>query len=310
MRKFFAFFRRMFAIDRAYEVLAAVIYDAINRIYIPELKDQAENTESLDGREAIEELIEEYKKYADPKTAEGRGLAEIAAKVVGATATKYRNSGVVAEDVIQQMAGDFFDTEFKRGVSTFAKFKAEDGPVKLKNYWSRVLSWHSEYQFREANRKLVQKNKRMKTDEGEGLDPIDRIPAAPEKIDIEERIIRMRKFVPKNIEHYMVPGRRYTVEVAIEIFNLWSEGYDLDNDLDKGPEEVFSEWEKMRKQQGKSYGRSLFNEGLTTLKRVLKAWLIEEKRFERFGREAGKTTVERVAKAEFRIRFAKWMLGE
>ena len=151
--KFFAFFRKLFAVDRAYQILAEVVYDAIKRIYIPALHKLAERTKNVEQREKILAQIQEYQKYADPHTAQGQEIAEVTARVVGSTVSKYRQTVENPEDVIQQMAGDFYALE--KGKKALTRFDAEMGPLKLRNYWARLLNQHSEYRFREEEKAII-----------------------------------------------------------------------------------------------------------------------------------------------------------
>lgn len=301
--KFFAFFKQLFAIDRAYLVLTEVLYNTIKDIYIPELNKQAERVKNVADRDVIYALIEEYKNYANPQTAQGRDLAEVTERTVGSTANKYRNSGIVMEDVVQQIAGDFYANP--RMQQALKDFKVEGGPIKMRNYWASILNRHSEFQFREAERKLIKTIQRQ-TEEGVVIDdPYRNIPNKPTSIDVREFIERLVDAVPKYIAYS--PKPKYQKEVAMEIFNIWSKYLLRYENMDFGPQEVQDEWEKMKEKKGEAISRSGWGEGFKILKDAIKEHIIEEKRYQR---AAGKTSAERVAKAEFRVRFAKWILGE
>lgn len=302
MMKFFAYFRNLFAVDRAYELMASVVYDAINNIYIPELKKMVENVDIDDG-EKIMELIDVYKKYGNPHSAEGREIAEVTARVVGSTASKYRNSGVSEEDVIQQITVDF--VTLPRAIANLKKF-VEDikkGPRKLINYWSGILNQHAEYRFRGAYNQISIKHRvKMEDNTQDELANLSN----KKETDFDEFIKEMPEYVHKNIKR--VGGSPFAKEIALEVFDLWYGVVKNEDNLDYDLAEVRNEWEKKRKTEGKSFGRSNFYEGIKTLKDVLKKYFTEMKSFTKAA--SGKTASDRVANLEFRVRFAKWMLGE
>lgn len=303
MLKIIACLRRMFAVDRAYEALGAVMTSAVSDIYIPELHRLAEKAKSQSERENIQALIEEYKPYADPRTPQGRDFAEVAARVIGNTAKRYTSGTVEVEDAVQKIAEDFAGA-LPRAVETLMKFDPKNGPVKLNHYWARTLNLHAEYVFRELDRKSFQKHKVvMQDEEGEAADPYRNTPSH-EQSDLEEFIVDMKDYVHKNIKRFADDA--YMADIAIEIFDLWMKLVDrfgLDVDSDK----VKPAWEAMRKKKGESSGRTIFYDGWNTMKKAIKAYMVEEKRH---SRAAGKTAAERVAFAEFRCRLAKWILGE
>ena len=153
--KFFAFFRRLFALDKSYEVLAEVLYDAVKTIYIPALQKLARHTEDTQRRESILALIEEYKKYTSSRTPEGRDVVEATARIVGATASKYKDSVLNPEDVVQQIAGDFYAKPRMR--QALERFNPVDGPLKMRNFWASVLNKHAEFSFRVEFKNIIQK---------------------------------------------------------------------------------------------------------------------------------------------------------
>ena len=305
MRKFFAFFRHLIAVDRAYQVVAEVVYDAIKNIYIPRLQVLAKRATG-DEKQNILELIEEYKKYADPRTAEGQDIATLTAKVVGLYASKYSKSGIVVEDVIQQIAGDFFATGGATG-EAMEKFRAEDGPVQLQHFWSNTLRLHSAYRFREEERKTGQRQRvqPLKNDEGGYKDPTENLPAE-ERDEMEDKLRRLGVYFNTHVDKVSKPD--YQIEVAKEIFGLWYPALLRKGDYDLSPSEVKPRWESMKKRKDESVSRSGFFEGLSIIKDIVKQFFIEEKKHQMAA--SGKTVAERVARAESRIRFAKWMLGE
>jgi hypothetical protein len=297
----------MFAFDRAFAVLGAVMNDTVANVYIPELHRRAERAKSQSERENIEALIEEYKPYADPHTPQGREMAEVAARVVGFTAKKYSGSNADADEAIQQIAGDFYANE--RMADSLNSFDPKDGPVKMRNNWSSILNSHSEYVFRELDRKSLQKKKMvMRDDEGEESDDYRNVPSAEES-NFEEVIMDMKDYVHRH-GLSIARGKKlddYKAEIAIEIFDIFLKVADKTRDLNVDSGKVKAEWERMRAKKGEKASRSLFYEGWKTMAEIIKAFLIEEKRH---GRAAGKTAAERVANAEFRCRLAKWILGE
>jgi hypothetical protein len=295
----------MIAVDRAYQIVAEVVYDAIKNIYIPRLQVLAKRATG-DEKQKILELIEEYKKYADPRTAEGQDMATLTAKVVGLYVSKYSKSGIVVEDVIQQIAGDFFATGGATG-EAMAKFKAEDGPVQLKHFWSNTLRLHSAYRFREEERKTGQRQRvqPLKNDEGGYKDPTENLPAE-ERDEMEDKLRRLGPYFEAHVDS--VPKADYLIEIAKEIFGIWYPKLLRKSDYEYGPEEVRPLWESMRVKKGEKTTRSSFYDGLKIIKDIVEQFFVEEKRHQRAA--SGKTIVERVARAESRIRFAKWMLGE
>jgi hypothetical protein len=320
MMKFFAFFRQMIAIDRAYVVLSEVVFDAIRRIYIPELQRMAAHTENPKDRQDILDLIEVYKKYANPSSPEGREIIDITERVVSPVAHKYSKSGVVVEEVIQEIAGYFYNVKQvvrdkdldvmanPRGQHTMEKFDPIHGITKLKSWWSSVLWQHTRFMFREAERRIIQRNKRIPDEEGTLIDPLTNIPAPTgfEVSDFNELMDRMTTFFHKNISHF---GKYdYERDAAIETFDIWIKALRREKSLDIGPEEVQKEWEAARKKRGEKVTRTSFYYGLKIIKDIMKQFFIDEKRENQ--RAAGKTAAERVAKVTFRVRFAKWMLGE
>jgi hypothetical protein len=307
MLKIIASLRRLFAVDRMYEVLGAVMNNAVAKIYIPALKRQLRDEKKPQRRASILGLIEEFKPYADPHTQQGKEFAEVAARVVGFTAKKYYTSNVNPEDAVQQMAGDFYDVPRMKGA--IQRFKPEDGPLKLRNYWANVLNLHSEYVFRELERKSLQKHKVIMPEEesGEapGSDDSYRNIAEPEKRDTEEFLTDMIEYVHKNA--HRVADEAYRGDLAIEIFDIFIRIANRRNNMEVEPETVKSEWEKKRDREGKSSSRTLYYEGWNTMKETIRKFMQENSKY---NRAAGATMIERVAKAAFRARLAKWILGE
>jgi hypothetical protein len=302
MKKFFAYLKKMFAVDKMYEVLASVVFDSINKTYIPALRKAMRNEKDPQRKGQIAELIEAYRQYADPHTAQGREFIDTTAKVVGQTALMFRSTVPNPEEVVQQIAGDFYANE--RMVRTMKGFDPIGGPLKLRNFWSEVLNKHSQWKFREEAKNLLRKKETAPSEDGEERDQFENM-AAPERVEMREMIERMIEFFPKNVGR-MTP-KKYQAEVALEIFEIWSKELLRQGDFDLGPEEVKQKWEAMRRREGLAINRSGFYEGIKVIKDVLKEFFIEEKKYQR---AAGKTAAERVAKAEFRVRFAKWILGE
>lgn len=308
MMKFFAFFRRIFAADKMYNVLAEVLFDVIKSEYIPQLEMMATHTEDVNRRENILALIEEYRKYANPLTEQGRDLVETTARTVGSTANRYSLSGVVIEDVVQQITEDFYVNP--RMQKTLRDFKAEQGPLKLRNYWASILNRHSEFQFREAERKVIKQNRQHENDEGEAIDDSYHNISNKPTTDWRKFLDDMEPFFNNSLKRSSEPN--FVKEIAAEIFGLW---YPLVNDkndenenaLDLSPGEVRSRWEALRKRKGKGVARGSWGLGLKLIGTILKEYFKEIRHYQR---AAGKTSAERVARAEFRVRFAKWMLGE
>jgi len=300
--KIFAFLRYIFASDRAFESLWAAFSDIIQRVYIPKLQIILEKTPS-DERGKIYQLIEEYRKSADMKTSEGRRLKEMGRKIMFYKASKYPLSGVSLEEVVQYIAVEFYNNPSL--IKVLEKFNPMDGVIKLRNYWSSVLSLYSGNILKKMKNQIIKREK-VREDEDSGKDTIQNIRFNPQT-DVSGLIRRMGEFFYDNLNK--VESKPYIAKVAREIFEIWHTAVTRNHNLDYGLTEpgIKRLWEIRRRKEGETFSRSLFYNGVKAISDVLKLFFIEEKKY-KFS--SGKTIAERIANSEFRVLFAKWILGE
>lgn len=308
MMRIFAFLKSLIAFDRAFEQVVNVVPFYIKETYIPKLQAMAKRERNEAEKEKILGLIEEYKKYADPRTTEGRGISELTSRILGATVSAYRtNDSVNSEDVIQQIAGDFFvgqsDTDSDRMRKTMENFDPTQGPIKLRNFWADMLNKHTAHRFREEDRKTRQRPHVSPVDEeGRTVDIEEK------HTDTEDEILaEMKEFFYQNVSRFTISN--YKEEIAKEVFEIW-----LDESGEPGlgsvsMGSVYPKWKQMRESKDAASGRSIFFQGSKVAIVTVKAFL-KQRAEGRYNKAAGKTAAERIAKDEFQIRLAKWILGE
>lgn len=217
MFKIFAALRMIFALQRAHKSLAAVAYDAINRLIIPELERKAASARSPQDAEKYRALIAEYKQYADERNPKSNVFAKYAEEVVEATARQYNKSQRDAEEVAQDIASSFYESPSEMQTFGPSRFNAETGPIGLVKYFRRVVNNKAMYFFRQLA-------KRTPVDIGYGEeeeDPFGRLPA-PEHV--EEMDERMFERTLRDLKDFIVRkagGISKKGNVIVEVFQRW-----------------------------------------------------------------------------------------
>jgi hypothetical protein len=316
MRDFFASLRMMLAyVDLERMNLGTIAHQFIKAEIVPRLSHKLDAAVTDTEKARLAGLIAEYGKYADPRSPEGRVFSKKAADIVRTLAQRSRLGDEEMEDLMQDLALDFFKPLSEGGQDlrgTMMKFLhegegEEQGPVKLLNYWARIVHWRTQYKMREYQRHYREKTIEMQeSDEGKARDPMEQIPAQS-PID-ESHIQDVMRDLTKYIHGHVKPK-------LAEMFDLWFEaakdkgptGVDLKKDVyvvmkDRNPGMYPSEhsystfivehWPQVKRAILSFFQAELGASGVAGVKRML-----------RLG------TAEALTVVMYRRRLAAWMLG-
>lgn len=274
-------FRNLFAVDREYESISAAVKQGINDVIIRQLQ-----------RMKAVELVDAYQKLITSRWIDSFAKTSI-------ENAAWRNGvgtdNSVFYEVAEEVAGDFIVTP--RMADVFKKFDPLDGPLQFQQYIGKIVYLHASTKFRTYRNHI-------KKVEPSGFARME-IPDVPQ-LDVEEFIADMKEYFYANIDH--VTASKLTIEIAKEVFVLYLKGVEREG-FEFSPFDVRQRWQTIRKQENRTSNRQAFFDGIKVMKGVLKQFFIEQNRNGnvKFG---GRTVAEKVAKAEFRKRLAKWILGE
>jgi len=281
-------------------VLGAVVRDAIRTIFIPRLENKLKRATGSE-REQIEELIELYEEYGDERSGKGRMYDAIAVKTVMDVAKGKGLSMDYAEQLAQDMVGEFYAD----GLKAFNKFKEESGPLALGKYWKATVSNMTKYMAREFVRQqqtLLNKQESLVDSEGNERGPLESLEAPLEESDID------RKWLNSVYKDLVYSVRQYAKkkEVLSDVFETWLNAVnrkgspdkvnvlkDVANPLmDKGYKQmtVYDNWKKIQREMVKF----LENEDIYLTDRAKKKLKIAES----------------VAYEMFRRRLSRWVLQD
>ena len=184
---------------------------------IPRLQKKLDHATTDNDKDRLASLIAEYEKYADPRTQESRLFSKTAANIVRQLATRSRLGEDEMENLMQDVAVDFFRPLKEGGNdlrSNLSKFKEEGGPVALNKYWASIIDMRMRWRIR-INKKNYQEQtlERKENDEGQELDPMSQI-EAPSHVD-ERQIASVIRDLPKYI-HSKVKNPKFAA-----MFDIW-----------------------------------------------------------------------------------------
>ena len=323
MRDFFAGLRLVLAYTDLEKMnLGSVVWQFIREDIIPKLQKKLDSATTDNEKARLVSLIEEYEKYSTPGSPEARLYNKTAANIVRTLAQRSSMSDEDAEDLMQQLAVDFYvslpsqaiQRKQERGEKPSAKSPSGHtladyisttdimgGPLAINKMWMRNVQFRTQFRIRELQRRHQEQIVDMQeTDEGEELSPMSLV-RAPSQID--EGYVRQ---VMKDLETYVhknVRNSKYS-----ELFDVWfdlaqKKGADkvrMDRDVYsvlrdrgfEGTEPTFNyHWMEVKRIIARFFQKELEGEGYNGIKKILRM-----------------SSVEFVAYTEYRRRLAAWVL--
>lgn len=330
MMKFFAFVRKLFAVERTFQAVGQIAMDAINQYMIPQLNRKLrEAKKSKDSDEVVRltELIEDYAKYANPNASESAVFGEIAERVT----TNYVNtwSGVPLdkEDLGQLLALGFYKPNVRRVkneqgdyielpsftgktlMDYLKEFDAENGVTDFKNFWGLIAYKRVRY----MGRQIEQKNKdvflkQVDTTEEGGTDGLDKFQSEglnPSEQMQEEETQAQNRETMKRTRNYV---KQHGDEVHLAMFDMISQLTESGSGrIDMKHDVYIPLIKKMRLKTNVIR----MHDKMKQLQEMIRKSL-------RFDKSEGSEALKQQVKigssqfiyAEYRRRFAAWVLGE
>lgn len=220
MRDFFASLRRMLAyIDLERLNIGVIVHQFIKEEIIPRLQAKLDAAKTDNEKDRYVKLIAEYEKYSDPKNPESKIYSRTAANVVRTLSQRFRMNDDEMEDLMQQLALEFFQPLRAGGndlTETLRRIREEEGPLALNKLWMAVVDRRTKYRIRQTQRHHQEKTFEMpENDEGETLNPIEQVPA-PSVVD-EDYVGQVMKDLPEYI-HSKVRNPKFSA-----MFDIWFE---------------------------------------------------------------------------------------
>lgn len=162
--------------------MSAIAAEAITEKYIPELEKRLEK-ETGNKAKALEKLIDEYRKYATPRTKENAMFDAKANYLIVDIAKAFGLDRHMAEDMAQDLAVKFYNDPKIKNV--FNKFNPLDGPKKLSYLLSSVVRLRGRTWIRDEIRRNPMYHQR---EERSDLPEQKRAPGAPVPMGVDEEV--------------------------------------------------------------------------------------------------------------------------
>jgi hypothetical protein len=215
MFKFFASMRRMLAREFANVVLGAIAQDAIQRLYLPEIKKAIKKAPDGRKKEALQEQLAEWEKYSDPRKNEAGIWNANAAKIVRSE-VKNNNRGEDDVDEVASVIGEEFLKNPRMLASTFGKFDPLKAGVKdVLRVWNRAVGNHAKTVLRTW---ATEERKMQRGDED--YDPLQNLPSAQQKTEVEEELDkRTYQKLERDLVRFM--GKALRDDVSKMLFKEW-----------------------------------------------------------------------------------------
>ena len=333
MFKIFAAFRRLFAIDRTFKALSAIVGDAINKLIIPALQKMSDNTEVIDEKVKLEALMGEYREYADPRSSKNEEFAVIAERVITTFMRKYSRGQQEADDVAQQIASNFYSKTTWMESFESPRFDARRGPVELKHYWSNIIYRQSAKEFEKLVKDFPVAD--MGTDDSGNYDPYRNM-SAPKEMSIsqmeqqeqeeDEMYYGLIKYVNEHSRQYgSGSGSEWVPEVSkrwmelalkeggvngrnveVDGVNFKVEGIDFKNDIE-------IPLQKSLKSRGKKIpSGSTINNAINIFRKLSKEYfrkVLKHRMTDRVKQRLQISSEDRIASDVFRVKLARWVLS-
>lgn len=183
--------------------IGSVVFMFIRKDIIPKLQKQLAAAKSEAEQARLTGLIEEYTKYSDPRKPESKIYDKTAANIVRANAARSRMNDQDQEDLMQQLAIDFFQPISKGGKQILmnmirSRFNIDGGPLALNRLWMNTIELRVRQRIRQIqihNRdETVEVNE---NDEGEAIDPFgnERAPTRVNESDLNTVLQELPRYV-------------------------------------------------------------------------------------------------------------------
>jgi hypothetical protein len=217
MRDFFASLRRMLAINLGGMNLGAIAQEFIKKVAIPRVQKRLEGETKEKEKKELEDLLALYFKYADPKSQEGKLYDKTAVNLVFQIGRSWKMPQEDQEDLMQDIAVDFYQPRSKLGVDlreALGRFDETDGPVALNKLWASIIDRRLQSTLRDKKLQYKERTVDLRKDEDDNeLDPFSNL-HAPGQVD-ERHVQELIKGLPVYV------NQRVTKPEMKEMFKLW-----------------------------------------------------------------------------------------
>jgi len=253
-------------------------------------------------------LLDEYQKYADPRSQEGKIYTKTASNIIRSKAQRSGMGDDEMEDLMQMLAMDFLKPLVEGGKDMMdnlrQSFHIEGGPLSLNKLWMSMVDKRVTWRIRETLRLHKEKTFDLKhNEEGDELDPVAQIPGNAEPFD-ESKVAPMLR----DLGVYVKP--KLHNPKFVDMFNRWLE-FAMDkgavNDIDM-KNDVYQE---MVKDGLTTTYQSFADQWRANVYPTIVRFFVDEMDMDPavVRRYVGSDIIEAVTQVEYRRQVAKWMIG-
>jgi len=321
MRQFFAFLKKEMMRVASNVVIGALARDAIQNQYLPIVGNAVKNAKNDAQREKLQELYDDYAEYADVNK-KGKEFDKAAASVVRQIVKAFGGSEQDLDDVSQETAmnllggGGGARKRSKAWENAVAKFDPlKNTPRKFVSFFMSVISLRTRSVWRDMSEAAKSESHKIKT-----------VPMVDEEggsIDIRDQYVDLNEFDEAWMRNTMRDMTRYVMGKIKkpwmkEMFKRWmklavSKGAgsikftrDIVEPMMESGEEGYPNTQGMYRRTWKGIVSLMVDYFENVLpKHGEPPVLLTNKAKNKLLRAAA----DRVAAAEYRVRFSKWMLG-
>jgi hypothetical protein len=328
MKDFFAGLRLMLAhSDLERMGLGTIMHQFIREEVLPKIRKDFEAARTDNEQDRLGNLIEEYEKYSDPRTPESKIYSNTAASIVRQLALRSRMDYAEMEDLMQQLAVDFYvslpsqavhrkqqhDPHYQApakapGGNTLADYiRTTDymgGPLNLNKMWMTNVQNRTQWRIREIQRRHRERTYDKKENEdgdGEELDPIAQV-ESPSHIDesqIREAIRDLVNYIHSKVRNPLL----------VDMFNLW---FELAQEKGANKVDMKNDVYVQLREHGHAESDSMMNSKWFDLRRIIVSFFEKELGDEyvpRIKKVLHLSVAESLTHKMYRRRLAAWMLG-
>jgi hypothetical protein len=213
----------MLARDFANVVLGAIAQDAVQRLFLPEIKKAIRKTPAGKDKEALKEQLAEWEKYSDPRKNEA-GIWNARAAMAVRDQVKNHKRGENDVDEVAGVIGEEFIQNPRMIKSTFGKFDPLKADVMdVVRVWTNAVRNHAKTVLRKWD---IEERKMQRGDDD--YDPLANLPASVDKTESEVKLDqRTYKKLERDLVRFMKKALR-----------------------DDTSKMLFEEWHKIAKKKG------------------------------------------------------------
>jgi hypothetical protein len=274
-------------------------------VLIPRVQKKLDDARTDNEKDRYIALIEEYEKYSNPRTPESQIYNKTAANIVRQLAQRSRIDDDAMEDLMQDMAVDFFKPLRAGGndlTENISRFDEDGGPLALNKYWMSIVDFRTKYHIRQNQRHFREKTiQRRENDEGVELDPMAQV-EAPSHIDesqIREAIRDLVNYIHSKVRNPLL----------VDMFNLW---FELAQEKGANKVDMKNDVYVQLREHGHAESDSMMNSKWFDLRRIIVSFFEKELGDEyvpRIKKVLHLSVAESLTHKMYRRRLAAWMLG-